>query len=171
MNKHLRRVLIVFVIAAALVGLFLGYRVFLCDDGGTKKQAEQFQPMDNWELVYKETTYKTPFNKDTVPETAYAYTDSDTNATRNNFASFVDAMAGFELSKTKPDKDLAQFYYCATENLQPDDLECSAEFKKKTDNGDFHYRLNVYFPEDKGSEVWVTVSPTDHIGKIQGPGL
>ena len=134
MNKHLRRVLIVFAIVAVLVGLFLGYRAFLCDDGGTKKQAEQFQSMDNWELVYKETTYKTPFNRDIVPETVYAYADSDTNATRDNFAGFVDKMAGFELSKSESDKDLAQFYYCETESLQPDDLECSAEFKKKTDN-------------------------------------
>ena len=117
MNKHLRRALIVFTIVTVLVGMFLGYRAFLCDDGGTKKQAEQFLPMDNWELVYKETTYKTPFNKNTVPETAYAYTDSNTNATRNNFARFVDKMAGFELSKSEPDKDCLLYTSDAADDI------------------------------------------------------
>lgn len=171
MNKHIRRLLTVLAIIGVIVGAFFGYRVLLCDDGGTKKQAEQFQPMENWELVYSETVRKTPFKKDIVPETSLAYTDSNTNATRDNFAEFVDNLAGFELSKAESDPILSQFYYCATENLQPNDLECSAEFKKETDEGNFHYRLNVYFPDDKGSEVWVTISPTSHVGKIQGPGL
>lgn len=171
MNKHIRRLLTVLAIIGVIVGAFFSYRVILCDDGGTKKQAKQFQPMENWELVYSETVRKTPFKKDIVPETSLAYTDNNTNATRDNFAEFVDNLAGFELTKAESDPTLSQFYYCATENLQPNDLECSAEFKKETDEGNFHYRLNVYFPEDKGSEVWVTISPTSHVGKIQGPGL
>lgn len=171
MNKHVRRLLVVISIIAVIVGLFFGYRVFLCDDGGTKQQAKQFQPMKNWNLVYKETIYKTPFDKDIVPETSLAFTDNDTNATRDNFAKFVDDLAGFELSKAESDPSISQFYYCAIENLQPNDLECSAEFKKETDDGNFHYRINVYFPEDKDSEVWVAISPTSHVGKMQGPGL
>lgn len=171
MKVFARNVAIVF---AVVVGLVLAcglYRHFLFDDGGTKKQAESFSPMTNWELVHTETDHKTPMNRDKTPETSLAYIDHDTNATRDNFAAFVDELAGANISEKPSDPSMSQFFYCATENVQPDDLDCSAEFKKKTENGAFHYRINVYYPEDKNSEIWVTISPTEHIGKVQGPGL
>lgn len=170
-HKTLKLVFLTLIIVGIIAGTVFAYARFLRDDGGTKYQAEKFQPMHNWELVYKETTHKSMFNKEVVPETTLAYIDQDTNATRDAFASYVDDLAGFALSQSEPDPSLAQFYYCETEDLAPDDLECSAEFKKDTSEGMFHYRINVYFPENEGSEVWVSISPTSHVGKMQGPGL
>ena len=171
MKAFVRNVSVVFTVAAVLVLICGLYRYFLFDDGGTKKQAEAFSPMSNWELVHTETEHKTPLNRDRIPETSLAYIDHDTNATRDNFASFVNELAEFNISERPSDPSMSQFFYCATENVQPDDLDCSAEFKKETENGAFHYRINVYYPEDKDSEIWVTISPTEHIGKVQGPGL
>lgn len=171
MKVFARNVTVVFAVVAGLVLAYGLYRYFLLDDGGTKEQAESFSPMPNWELVHTETDHKTPMKRDKIPETSLAYIDHDTNATRDNFAAFVDELAGANISEKPSDPSMSQFFYCATENVQPDDLDCSAEFKKKTENGAFHYRINVYYPEDKNSEIWVTISPTTHVGKVQGPGL